>query len=127
MIPTPEIFRSLDTNGDWVFGQGTGSYLTGEQAIALDLKTALFCFLNDAFWQLDFGIDWVTYLGAKGTENAILLACRQMIASRPNIVAITALSATLNAVTRSLTLVYNVATTFSRSLIGSVQFTLPNT
>lgn len=125
MPPTPEIFRSLDAGGDWVFGQGLGSYLTGEQAVAIDLKTALFCFLNDACWNMEFGIDWVKYLGGKGTMNAILLACRQMIASRLNIVAIISLSATLNDVTRQLTLVYNVATTFSRSLISSVQVTIP--
>lgn len=126
MNPTPETFRSLDAGGDWVFGHGVADYLTGEQAIALDLKTALLSFLNDAFWRLDFGIDWITYLGTKGTENAILIACRQMIASRPNVTAITALSVTLDAARRKITLVYDVATAFSRSLIGSIETALPN-
>lgn len=33
------MFRALDNNGDWQFGKGKQSYVTGEDEIALDVKS----------------------------------------------------------------------------------------
>jgi len=122
----PEIFRGVDAiTGDWQAGQGFGSYATAENAINLDIRTALQCFLGDWFADLTFGIDWVTYLGNRGTENAILLAVRQMLSSRYGVVVVNALSASLNSLTRSLTLVYNVTTIFSKTVLDSVAVNIP--
>jgi hypothetical protein len=124
---TPQsIIRAIDpTTGDWVFGTGRQSYRTGTDAIAQDIKTALLCFLNDSFWNLKFGIDWINYLGNRGTENAIILACRQMISSRPGIISVNTISAKLNRNTRGFSLIYQATTIYSTTLSQTVAVEIP--
>ena len=71
------IFRGLDpVTRDWVFGQGLSSYATGSAAVLLNVQTAVQTVLGDAFWAANFGIDWLTLLGTKGTQDAIIAATR---------------------------------------------------
>lgn len=117
------IIRALTQTGDWTFGQGVQNYLRDEPAIEENIATRLRSFLNDAFWALDFGIDWYELLGATGpeTQAAIVLATRQMIAESYGVVRINSVDAAIDRVTRRLTLNYNIDTIFSRSVTGTVQ------
>lgn len=116
------IFRALDANGDWQYGQGIQSFLTAENAIALNIQTALYCFLNDAFWAMDFGVDWWNLLGAKGAnaQQNIILQTRAIIANCYGVVKINSVFASLDSATRKLRLSYNIDTNYSQSQSGSV-------
>jgi len=62
-------FRNIDNNGDFTFGSGSNNYVTGNAAIALDIKTACLSFVNDCFFaQYDF-IDWKNRLDYNQVEN----------------------------------------------------------
>lgn len=73
------IIRGLDADGDFQFGRGKASYLKGQDAVMLNIKTRLKSFLNDAFWNMAFGIDWLNYLGNKQTQLNVVLACRATV------------------------------------------------
>lgn len=117
--------RNLDSAGDWTFGQGRQNYLRDERAIELNVQTRLACFLNDCFWQMDFGVDWWNLLGAKGptAESAIVLQCRTSIAGAFGVVRIGTVRPTIDARTRRLVVRYVIDTIFTRNLVGSATAT----
>lgn len=61
------IFRGIDQNGDWIFGRGKNSYMTGQTAIEFNLKTRLLSWKGDCFFALQEGIDYDNLLGV-GTK-----------------------------------------------------------
>lgn len=74
-------FRGIDTNGDWVFGKGRNSYLTGNEALMMNIKTRLLEFVNDCFWDMDKGIDWWTLLGGKDLKKILVDVQRTILRS----------------------------------------------
>jgi len=106
-------------SGDWQFGQGISNYLTGNDAIALNIKTALSVFWNDAFWNPTFGVNWINLLGGLNTEASILTQTRSIIANCYGVTAITSVDAEVNNSTRQLTLSYNVSTIYSSNVTSS--------
>ena len=117
------IIRAIDSNGDWQLGQGLQDYLRDEPAIELNLATRIKCFLADAFWAVDVGIDWWNLLGSRNptAQAAIVLAVRKVIAESYGVVRINSVEASTDRTTRALTVIYNVDTIFSQSVIGTVQ------
>lgn len=112
-------FRGLDAQGDWTFGNGQQDYLTDQDAIAADVKTALQIFQGEVFWAVDAGVDWWNLLGSRD-QVGVLLQTRQIIASRDGITRIKNVTAALNA-QRRLSLTYSVDTVFSRNISGTVE------
>ena len=111
------MIRAIDSDGDWVFGQGLGSYLTGQAAIVQDIQTALQFFQNDCFWNETFGVDWWNLLGqfGKAVENTIILQVRNVISNIAGVVSINSVTAVWNTSTRSLLIQWNVNTVFSQA------------
>lgn len=73
-------FRNVNENGDWVFGKGRNSYLKGNEALMMNIKTRLLSFLNDCFFDTEAGIDWWNLLGGK--DRKALLASIQRVVLR---------------------------------------------
>lgn len=89
------IERSLDVNHDFTFGIGKNNYLSGQLAIAQDIQTRLYEFLNDCFFNLKAGVDWNTLmssLGAVKNEQQIFLSCRAIILQTYGVVKIRSLT-----------------------------------
>lgn len=112
-------FRALTNGGDFTWGKGVQNYLQAEAAIVADIKTALKTFLGEAFWAVDFGVDWWNLLGGKSQE-AIVLQCRQIIASRDGVTKINSVAAALDSRTRQLSVTFNIDTIYSRNAIQTV-------
>lgn len=66
------IFRSLNANHDFTFGYGLQNYLTQDIAIGANINTRILSWLNDCFFDMGAGIDWVNRLGSKNQQ--VLLA-----------------------------------------------------
>lgn len=109
------IFRTLDQNGDFMFGHGKRDYLHRDKAISEDIRTALLLFLKDAFWDVDSGIDWWNLLGGKNptAQNEILLQTRRTILSRYGVVKVNDLSYVMDRTSRGLSIIYNIDTIFT--------------
>ncbi len=52
------MIRRLDNNGDWTFGSGKGSYLSGAAGLRQRLETQLKEWMGDCFFALQRGIPW---------------------------------------------------------------------
>ena len=46
------IFRSLDELGDWNFGKGVQDFVSGNDAIALNIKTRIQSWVGDCFFDM---------------------------------------------------------------------------
>ena len=55
--------RRLDKNHDWTFGQGFSNYATESDAIAQNVQTRLWSFVNDWFLDLEHGLPWLEQMG----------------------------------------------------------------
>lgn len=74
-------FRGLDSNGDWVFGKGRNSYLKGNEALMMNIKTRLLEFYNDCFFDMQKGIDWWTLMGGKDLKKILVDVQRTILRS----------------------------------------------
>ena len=106
------IIRALDTAYDFTFGKGRQDYLTDNNAIALNIRTRLFEFLNDCFFNTEAGLDWFRLLGTKATQQEIILSCRSVILQSYGVVQINRIDASFND-NRQLTLSFEVDTIFT--------------
>jgi len=82
------IIRNLDQNGDWVFGQGNGNYLTQNNAIGLNIKTRLLSWVGDCFFDLGAGIDWLNRLSKKNQRQLLENDIRRVILQSYGVVGI---------------------------------------
>lgn len=113
------IIRSLDTNHDWNLGLGIQSYLTNDAAIAENIQTRLLSILNDCYFDLGAGIDWIRLLSQKGTLQEIQLSCKAIILNSYGVVRVNSITPVL--VGRDLTVNYNIDTIFTRQLTQTIE------
>ncbi|MBQ2285325.1 MAG: hypothetical protein II244_06640 [Clostridia bacterium] len=113
------MFRNLDTNGDWQFGNGFGSYVVDEQEIAVNLKTRILSFLGDCFFAINEGIDWwnlLDYRYQDRLENAV----QEVVKNTPGVTAINSIDVLIGA-GRRITIHYDIQTIYSQSYIDEVE------
>lgn len=116
------IIRALDTKGDWTFGRGKQNYLSSQKAIMENIQTRLYSFLNDAFWDINSGIDWPRLLGTRSTQQEIILTARAIILQSYGVTGVNHISISYYGNTRNLILQYNINTIYTSA--SSVQFQL---
>lgn len=114
--------RSLDENHDWNFGSGKQSYLLDNEAVAQNVQTRLYEFLNDCFFNMEAGIDWIRLLGTKDTEDEIVLSCKAVILETPEVVRVNSISASVNS-SRRIIIEYNIDTNYSRNFQQTAEIT----
>lgn len=119
------LFRALDANGDWTWGSGLANYISGDPAIALNIRTRLYCWLNDCFFDMGAGIDWLNLLGSKGKQGLLDLNCRRIILQSTGVTALNSFTINVNEA-RRFQGEYNIDTVFSKSYQNSVSQNLNN-
>jgi len=109
--------RALDVSGDWVFGQGKSSYLTGLAGLVQDIETALHTLFGECFWSVRFGVDWFNLIGGKApiAQQNIVLQCREVISSRPGVTKINSVTVTFTDYRRTLNVVFDISTIYGNS------------
>ena len=116
-------FRSLTPSGDWTWGQGRQNYQTGEAAIETNIRTALYMFRGEAFWDITFGVDWLTLLssaGATQTMANIILQTRTIIVQAFGVTRINSVIPSFVSLTRGLTVTYNLDTIYQTNVLGQL-------
>lgn len=113
------IFRALTATGDWTFGKGVQSYLTGQAAIAADIKTYLKLWTGNCFFALQAGVNWTQYLD-KNQEDNLLAGLQAVILARFGVMGLHQLSAKLDARSRHLVVSYDVQTIYTQSFKDSI-------
>lgn len=112
------IFRGSTLTDDWTFGRGKQSYLKGEAAIIVNLKTKLSTFFSELFFAPTFGMEWFSLLGQKSPEP-LVLAVKAAILESYGIVAVQDIQFKQNT-DRSLTVRFIVDTIYSTGATGSL-------
>lgn len=107
------IIRGLTADHDWQFGHGRQNYLRDNDACAENIETRLLSFLNDCFFNLQAGIDWLRLLGTKSTEEEITLSVRAIILQSYGVVQVNTITVAFDREQRNLFLSYNIDTIFT--------------
>lgn len=113
------IFRSIDGNGDWQFGQGVTTYATKNSAIAFDVKTSVLSFFRDCWFAPNAGIDWLRLLGSNSTTQQIQLTIKGTILQCYGVTKVNSVNINQNG--RNLTVTYNINTIFSQNFSNIVE------
>jgi hypothetical protein len=112
------IIRNLDANGDWTFGSGISNYLTNNAAIGLNIRTRLLSWLNDCFFDMEAGIDWLNRLGSKNQRQLLEADLSRIIVQSYGVTGLVSFDTVL--VGRVFTANYSVNTIFSQAYIDSI-------
>lgn len=120
------IFRNLTPEGDWTFGHGKGDYVSQNAAIGLDIRTRILSWLNDCFFDMGAGVDWINRLGSKNQKTLLEADLRRIILTTENVTGILEFDTSLNLDNRGFTANYSVSTIYSKSFVDQVTLGLGN-
>ena len=106
------------------------TFSTGVDAVAQGLKQRILLFKGEWFANLDEGVPYydneetgeVGILGSKFNEERIRAAIRSVILATPGVSSIRSLSAQYDGATRTVTIAWNVVTTFGDTVTDSGDF-----
>lgn len=70
------IIRALDNENDVTFGQGKQNFLSGQNAIAENIQTNLYCFLRDCYFDIQKGVDWIRFMSVPTNAAEIKMSVR---------------------------------------------------
>ncbi len=120
------LIRSLDSTGDWNFGNGLSDYLTGNAAVSQSIQTRLSSFLGNCFFAVNDGIDWFNLL-TKNNQVAINLAVSACILNTTGVTGIQQLSVNVST-QRNINIQYRIQTVYSvQGVQGNFQYALGTT
>lgn len=115
------IIRALDSTHDWTFGHGKQDYKTAQSAIAEDVQTKLLSFLNDCFFDLEMGVDWINLMRQKNKQKQIALSCRAVMLKAEGVVRVNEVSVSYSEASRGLVISYSIDTAYTRNLNQSIE------
>lgn len=118
------IFRNLDSNHDWMFGQGIANFIDANAAIGLNIETRLLSWVGDCFFDLNAGIDWTNRLGSKNQRALLEQDLKRVILQSYGVTGIVSFDTVLTG--RSFTANYTVDTIFSKGYSNTVSQELGN-
>jgi hypothetical protein len=115
------IYRKLDANGDFTFGQNSQDFYSGVYAVAQAVKTRM-QLLKGTFWRdLSDGLPlFQSILGASGSPANLAqidTILQNRVTGTPNVVGITAFNLSFNQSNRQLSYQASVQTAYSATPI----------
>lgn len=114
-------YRSLDANGDFVFGHGPSEYLVNSPAtVAQAVLTALLLHRGEWFLDQTIGMPWETQVLGYGTQSLYDSAIKTEILGVQGIQAILNYSSSLNRTTRQLVINATVSTIYGTATLTNV-------
>lgn len=91
------IYRRIDANGDYTFGQGKFNFVSGTEAVAQAIKTNLLLLYNEWFEDLEVGTPlFQKILNQRANENgkrAVDVVIRERILSTKGVIQLDSFSA----------------------------------
>ena len=110
-----------DETGKVIFADGDFTFVSGDAAVAQSIAFALKLLLGEWFANPDAGVPWFTsILGTKFDLERIRGEFYRVVVGIEGVQRITRLAVSFDNAQRQLTVEYEVATTFSDSLIDTV-------
>lgn len=113
-------FRQLTLNGDWSFGNGVSSYAVNQDAIALNIKTAVRMWAGDSFWSLTGWVNWKGLFNIGG-QNRLDAALQTILLQCYGVMQVVSASVKYDQKTRIAVASYVVNTVYSQQITDEVQ------
>ena len=111
------IIRGLDTNGEWVWGNGLNAYQIQQAAIIQNIETKVLEWVGDCFFDLTAGIDWTNLLGSSSTD-ILETQLKILILNCYGVINLTELTLTFDG--RNFTINYTIDTIYSSSAQATI-------
>lgn len=113
-------FRQLTSSGDWTFGAGLANYASAQQAIELNIKTAVLMWAGDFFASLN---GWINWKGALSTadQTALNAALETLLLQCYGVTSVVSSKVLVNRTTRQFFATYVVTTVYSQQVTSQVQ------
>lgn len=105
----------LSENDDWQFGRGRATYLKNSDAVAQNVKTRIREFKQDWFANVEKGIDWITYLGNRSTQEDIEDAVRTTTLQTEGVATLDSFEIIVNRRARSATIRLSYTDVYSQT------------
>ena len=114
-------YRTLDANGDYVFGHGPGEFLVNSSAaVAQAVLTDLLLHRGEWFLDTTIGMPWETQVLGYGTQSLYDSAIKTEVLGVQGVLAILSYSSSLNRVTRQLTVSMTISTVYGTATLTNV-------
>lgn len=114
------IIRALDGNGEPQFGQGKQNFLSGQNAVAENIQTNLYCFLRDCFFDIQKGIDWIRFFSVPTQSQEIKLSVRGIVLLCFGVTSINSLEVLV--VNRRINITMNINTIFTSNFQYNLEY-----
>jgi len=114
------IIRALDNTGDATFGQGKQNFLSGQNAIAENVQTNLYCFLRDCYFDIQKGIDWIRFFSVPTNSQEIILSVRGIVLLCFGVTSINSINVIL--VDRKIKISMNINTIFTSNFQYNLEY-----
>ena len=117
------IYRSLDKEGDFTFGQGKQNFLNEEAAVAQAIKTRMKLLQGEWWENLEDGLPlFQKILARRQPKEVIDQIIKKRILGTPNVKSITEYESTWNNEERKYSFQGKVKTIFGDILVSEVMF-----
>lgn len=113
------IIRALQ-NGDATFGLGVQNFLTGQNAVAENIQTNLYCFLRDCYFDIQKGIDWLRFFSVPTTTQEITLSVRGVVLLCYGVTSINSISVSTS--NRKINISMNINTIFTSNFQYNLEY-----
>lgn len=117
------MYRMLDDNDDWCFGQGLQSYCRDEKAVETGVAINLRTIRGENWMNKNLGLSWISMMAQKDIKPIDLLMIRDYILSCRGVLGVKNLSLEKNE-KRKLILKYNLQTVYNFNIEGSTEIGL---
>ena len=113
--------RAIDENGDWVFGNGLGSYKEDIDAISQHITTRLREWYNDCWFNTNAGID---FPNRTQSPDVLEIDIKTIIVETDGVVGLDNFTATF--VGREVFVTFTALTIYSESVQNTINLQLTN-
>lgn len=103
--------RTLDSTGDWIFGQGKQAYSADADGVRQNLLTRIRSFKSDCFFATEEGVDWLNLLGI-GTKALLDQDIKRVILQTQDVTGILSYRGELDPEGRGYTVKTSVVTLY---------------
>ena len=115
-------FRSIDSNGDWNFGNGTQAYAADLQALMLNLRTRILSWVDDCFFDTQNGLDWKNLL-EYGQQKYLQNAIKSLAAKTAGVLRVYDIVVSVSA-SRVATVTFSVDTIYGSNVQNAINMAL---
>jgi hypothetical protein len=113
------IIRQL-INGDATFGLGVQNFLTGQNAIAENIQTNLYCFLRDCYFDIQKGLDWIRFFSVPTSAQEIQLSVKSAVLLCYGVTSINSIDVSVE--NRKINISMNINTIFTSNFQYNLEY-----